>query len=548
MLLLTILEVLFHLGHVFAHDPDHEHTQSRRIRRSRALPRNYQKEKEVNIIPSTLAVVGSVSTLPAFTSISSGNSGGPTVTVSFPFKSFSTTFGIGTSAATDSINLSSSFQSLSPSSPSPQTVLSKSIIASTQVSSKYLYSTGPNLSVTSLTIPSIFTPSVAWLVDLTISNFIPIPTPVPPPITLTSAPVVTVSITSGIGEFDPFARSNLAVYFGHPPNISHPQLMTLCDAPEIDIVILAFVRQFYGLNNLPNINFGAGCEVVDPDNPPSSFYCPTMAKAVAHCQAVGKKVLVSIGGSLADVSFASAQDAMDAARTMWNIFGPGTETPQYRAFGNYTVDGFDIGKRLRTLMNPSLIKTVDLEVGSTDYYDNLAETFNSFYAVEEKDYYLAAAPSCANTTIVFPSGFFNYTHFVWPRFYNTLKCNVASKYFQKSVQAWYTQVSNVNGPGGGLFPRFYVGALAFNNSKTGYVAPADFVNTIEYLSNNTGPKFGGVFLWDGNAGLANIDSTNRSFLNITKSALVNEAPPGDYRDAFLLQVWRITRQGLTNVL
>lgn len=324
--------------------------------------------------------------------------------------------------------------------------------------------------------------------------------------------------------------------------------MTLCDAPEIDIVILAFVRQFYGLNNLPNINFGAGCEVVDPDNPPSSFYCPTMAKAVAHCQAVGKKVLVSIGGSLADVSFASAQDAMDAARTMWNIFGPGTETPQYRAFGNYTVDGFDIGKRLRTLMNPSLIKTVDLEVGSTDYYDNLAETFNSFYAVEEKDYYLAAAPSCANTTIVFPSGFFNYTHFVWPRFYNTLKCNVASKYFQKSVQAWYTQVSNVNGPGGGLFPRFYVGALAFNNSKTGYVAPADFVNTIEYLSNNTGPKFGGVFLWDGNAGLANIDSTNRSFLNITKSALVNEAPPGDYRDAFLLQVWRITRQGLTNVL
>lgn len=72
--------------------------------------------------------------------------------------------------------------------------------------------------------------------------------------------------------------------------------------------------------------------------------CPAMAVDIAKCQLLGKKVMLSLGGSVATSAFVSDLQASSFAIQLWNHFGAGTDYhPGFRPFGEIIIDGSDIG-------------------------------------------------------------------------------------------------------------------------------------------------------------------------------------------------------------
>ncbi len=145
--------------------------------------------------------------------------------------------------------------------------------------------------------------------------------------------------TAAIPRFNPLASDNVAVYFGHSPNNRNASLETLCSTPSIDIIILGFVTAFNGSDKLPLYKLTSTCS-----SRSRKGMCPELAAHIQNCQSLGKKVFISIGGSASNASFSSQQEAINAANTMWDLFGAGSGPLSLRPFGNVAVDGFDIGK------------------------------------------------------------------------------------------------------------------------------------------------------------------------------------------------------------
>lgn len=125
--------------------------------------------------------------------------------------------------------------------------------------------------------------------------------------------------------------------------------------PTVNIVVLAFLTEFFGPGGQPVINFGPACGSVTKEaalqNLTGILDCTTatapaipMANAIETCQFHGKKVLLSLGGALSNTTFANDTQASTFATTLWNLFGAGTGSKVGRPFGEVLLDGFDIGK------------------------------------------------------------------------------------------------------------------------------------------------------------------------------------------------------------
>lgn len=192
--------------------------------------------------------------------------------------------------------------------------------------------------------------------------------------------------------------------------------------------------------------------------------------------------------------------------------------------------------------------STDLEgTQSGQYYDVFASTLRSLYATSSTQYYISAAPLCANNSAILPSGFYQQAHFVFPRFYNARVCNVGSKGFIPSLIAWRNYLADITSSSNNitnissLYPRLYIGALSFDNGNSGYVPPLDFQRYVQAGANATRDRFGGVMLWDGTNGEAVVQD-NRTYIGFTKEALCT--PPVSNSTAggsFLAQLWRLAR-------
>ena len=117
----------------------------------------------------------------------------------------------------------------------------------------------------------------------------------------------------------------------------------------MDIVILAFVSDFFGAGGYPTLNLGAACSGASPAQTAKGatglLSCPTVAQQITTCQSQGKRILVSLGGAIGSSAFSGTQQADQFATKLWNLFGGGTgESQDMRPFGQAKVDGFDLGK------------------------------------------------------------------------------------------------------------------------------------------------------------------------------------------------------------
>ena len=122
-----------------------------------------------------------------------------------------------------------------------------------------------------------------------------------------------------------------------------------------------------------------------------------------------------------------------------------------------------------------------------------------------------------------PYDFYKNANFIWPRFYNANACKAGGKGYNKSVKAWSDFLVGVDSAVGPNYPRFYIGALGFENYNNGggFVAPDVFGDLVEYTKNNVGkPRFGGVSIWEGTDALQTKTVDGIDILNVTKEALL----------------------------
>lgn len=150
--------------------------------------------------------------------------------------------------------------------------------------------------------------------------------------------------------FNAQSSSNVAVYYGQSPTTGQTTLGTLCKDTNTDIVILAFLGTFFGPGGYPSVNFGPACggqtQAMKDAGATGLLYCSALAADITTCQSMGKKIMLSLGGSTGNTSFPSDAKAKTFATQVWDLFGAGTgEKAGLRPFGpNVILDGFDIGK------------------------------------------------------------------------------------------------------------------------------------------------------------------------------------------------------------
>lgn len=150
-------------------------------------------------------------------------------------------------------------------------------------------------------------------------------------------------------SFNPNASDNVAVYYGQTDATSQTNLTSLCEDPSVDIVIVAFLTQYFGPGGYPTVNFGVACGGQSPQQQQAGasglLSCSILASQVSTCQAIGKKVFLSLGGAISTSSFSSDNEAAQLATQLWNLFGGGTAySTGLRPLGSVKIDGFDIGK------------------------------------------------------------------------------------------------------------------------------------------------------------------------------------------------------------
>jgi chitinase len=113
-------------------------------------------------------------------------------------------------------------------------------------------------------------------------------------------------------------------------------LASFCDNSEVDIIPLGFLDIYPAQGNgWPGTNFASSCgstnfaapgyhNVNDPSKNDLKNDCPTLVDGIAHCQAQGKQILLSLGGAPGTTSYqlTSTADALFMAKFLWGAFGP----------------------------------------------------------------------------------------------------------------------------------------------------------------------------------------------------------------------------------
>ena len=268
---------------------------------------------------------------------------------------------------------------------------------------------------------------------------------------------------------------------GHPDSSTWEKpLADTCTAhPEYDIVILSFATQLAHTRNqpfVPELNFANHCETPYDTQNPFLLKCDAIATGVKTCQAAGKKVLISIGGSTGSAGFQSDDDGKMAATSAWNIFLGGNGA--IRPFAGATLDGVDL----------------DIEGGGTVGYAAFAKALRTLMDASGHKYYITGAPQCP-----YPDAFLGPAagralgdalsafDFVFVQFYNNYCGYGTPSAFSDSFDMWKTLAT------GG--PKVLVGLPATTGAAgSGFVARATLPSLVNSVKGDA--AFAGIMLWD----------------------------------------------------
>ncbi|KAK4506350.1 hypothetical protein PRZ48_000080 [Zasmidium cellare] len=306
-------------------------------------------------------------------------------------------------------------------------------------------------------------------------------------------------------------NQNIALYWGQNSygnstgDFAQQPLSTYCANADVDIIPMAFITAITnGEGGQPVINFansGYNCGVF----PGTKLWnCPTYTQEINTCQQVyGKKILISIGGhGYNESGFEDVQIAENAARLLWNMFGPvNSSSGTLRPFGNAVLDGFDI----------------DIEEKTTNLRPFAFELKALMDADQSKPYYLTAAPQCPYPDVNLspllndPQGSVPFDA-LFVQFYNNPACEVDTFTPGASTQSGFnfdtwnnwaeTQSSNPN-------VKVFLGVPAGPTGGQGYESGEALKPVIDYCKKFS--HFGGVSAWDASQAYSNAPWLNDQY-------------------------------------
>ncbi|KAL3714242.1 hypothetical protein ACJRO7_006215 [Eucalyptus globulus] len=280
--------------------------------------------------------------------------------------------------------------------------------------------------------------------------------PSPPPSTPSLSLLLLLFTSSLIGASH---GGGIAIYWGQ--NGNEGTLTSTCATGKYTYVNLAFLYKFGG-GQTPQIDLAGHC---------TSGACTSISNDIRSCQNQGIKVMLSLGGGAGNYSLASQADARNVADYLWNNFLGGTSSS--RPLGDAVLDGIDF----------------DIELGSTNYWDDLAR-YLSDYSKQGKKVYLTAAPQCpypdSHLGAALNTGLFDY---VWVQFYNNPPCQYSSGDISKLTSSWSNWVASIN------TEKLFLGLPASTEAAgSGYVPPNVLTSQILPVIKMSA-KYGGVMLW-----------------------------------------------------
>ncbi|XP_031501811.1 acidic endochitinase-like [Nymphaea colorata] len=265
-----------------------------------------------------------------------------------------------------------------------------------------------------------------------------------------------------IGALIPFSiAGDIAIYWGQ--NGNEGSLASTCATGRYAYVNLAFLYIF-GSGRTPQINLAGHCV-------PASGGCTGLSSDIRSCQQRGVKVLLSLGGGAGSYSLSSTEDARQVAEYLWNNFLGGTSAG--RPLGDAPLDGIDF----------------DIELGSPNYFDDLAR-FLSGYSSRGRKVYLTAAPQCpfpdAMLGPALNTGLFDY---VWVQFYNNPPCQYSSGGATNLANAWNRWTSSIKAT------RIFLGLPAAPAAAgSGFIPTKDLISTVLPVVKSAS-NYGGIMLW-----------------------------------------------------
>lgn len=294
----------------------------------------------------------------------------------------------------------------------------------------------------------------------------------------------------------------LAVYWGQDPAGSlkltlEKSLDYYCSRFDYDVIPIAFLDFFfypYNKDHYPSVNFANHCNKTF-DGYPGLLDCPKIGASIKKCQQLGKKIIISLGGSAGSYSFSSSSKAVTFASTIWRLFLGGEST--VRPFGDVVLDGVDL----------------DIEAGTTMYYVDFVQSIRELMNTDQnKKYLITGAPQCPFPDVVMGPGSkgtvlhdipqeFDY---LFVQFYNNY-CYLGSlTQFNSSMTDWLNfadQTKQSHGKG----PLIFIGLPSHPRASSGsryYRTPEQVeavYTTVKYESN-----IGGIMLWDASFDLNNV--------------------------------------------
>jgi chitinase len=285
-----------------------------------------------------------------------------------------------------------------------------------------------------------------------------------------------------------------SVYVLNPndPSKWEQRLSYYCDLDWLTHITLAFVNRF-GLDTSISINHAYHC----------SGECPQVASDIKYCQQKGKKVGLSLGGSIGYYGFYNDTQATDFAFDIWNTFLEGSGS--YRPYSDAVFDYIDF----------------DIENKNSIGYSKLSEALvNIFRNNSQKDYFLTATPQCVypdasigpdeNKLLPTDNTLSNNIRYVSVQFYNNY-CGMDNLFNYMTWHNWANQ---------GGSTKLLVGFPAHQSAaQTGFLHPYYLQDTLKQVMNLN--SFGGIMSWD--VGFANINEFGSQVNKILNNEDV--APP-----------------------
>lgn len=261
--------------------------------------------------------------------------------------------------------------------------------------------------------------------------------------------------------FDSSNAGGIAIYWGQ--NGNEGSLADTCATGRYQFVNVAFLSTF-GNGQNPTINLAGHCD-------PSSDGCTGLSSDIQACQGQGIKVMLSIGGGAGSYYLASSDDAKQVADYLWNNFLGGQSSS--RPLGDAVLDGIDF----------------DIEGGTTQHWDELAN-YLSGYSAQGKKVYLTAAPQCPYPDAwvggALNTGLFDY---VWVQFYNNPPCQYSSGDASNLESAWNQWTSSL--PNAEIFLGLPAAPQA---AGSGFIPAGDLTSQVLPAIKGSS-NYGGVMLW-----------------------------------------------------